>query len=229
VVATNDERLASSAWEVKGRIYYTQTVRLLGTDHDVVRLTVMDAATKAILSETNIGEGPSNSFDYYFGSLAVNSSGQIVVGYNRSGDITTGGDGKISIFARSFNTNADGTLTSTSGEILIKQSLVSDYHNGSPEGFAPVGRQRWGDYSAVNVDPTDNQRFWVIGQFAREFNNAAGGHPGGSGFGRWGTYVGQIGIAGVPEPANWALMIAGFGMAGAAMRRRRTTVSFKMA
>lgn len=28
--------------------------------------------------------------------------------------------------------------------------------------------------------------------------------------------------AGVPEPANWALMIGGFGMAGAAMRRRRS-------
>jgi PEP-CTERM motif len=27
-------------------------------------------------------------------------------------------------------------------------------------------------------------------------------------------------IAGVPEPANWAMMIAGFGLAGAAMRRR---------
>jgi hypothetical protein len=27
----------------------------------------------------------------------------------------------------------------------------------------------------------------------------------------------------VPEPANWALMIAGFGLTGAAMRRRRST------
>ncbi|HPU14840.1 MAG TPA: PEPxxWA-CTERM sorting domain-containing protein, partial [Polymorphobacter sp.] len=29
----------------------------------------------------------------------------------------------------------------------------------------------------------------------------------------------------VPEPASWALMIAGFGMMGAAMRRRRTAVT----
>ncbi|MGZ6017308.1 MAG: PEPxxWA-CTERM sorting domain-containing protein [Phenylobacterium sp.] len=28
-------------------------------------------------------------------------------------------------------------------------------------------------------------------------------------------------VAGVPEPASWALMIAGFGLAGAAIRRRR--------
>ena len=43
--------------------------------------------------------------------------------------------------------------------------------------------------------------------------------------------IGQLvfgaGNGGVPEPATWAMMIAGFGMAGAAMRRRvRTSVSF---
>ncbi len=30
---------------------------------------------------------------------------------------------------------------------------------------------------------------------------------------------------GVPEPASWALMIAGFGLAGAALRRRRTALA----
>ena len=29
-------------------------------------------------------------------------------------------------------------------------------------------------------------------------------------------------VAGVPEPASWALMIGGFGLAGATLRRRRT-------
>lgn len=31
--------------------------------------------------------------------------------------------------------------------------------------------------------------------------------------------------AGVPEPATWALMIMGFGGAGAALRRRRVAVA----
>jgi len=30
-------------------------------------------------------------------------------------------------------------------------------------------------------------------------------------------------IAGVPEPASWALMVAGFGVIGAAARRRTRT------
>jgi phospholipase/lecithinase/hemolysin len=36
------------------------------------------------------------------------------------------------------------------------------------------------------------------------------------------TVAAQIGLPAVPEPANWTLMIAGFGFAGATLRRRRS-------
>jgi len=38
-------------------------------------------------------------------------------------------------------------------------------------------------------------------------------------------HVFQIGIGAVPEPATWAMMIAGFGAVGLAMRRRRTVAA----
>ena len=45
-------------------------------------------------------------------------------------------------------------------------------------------------------------------------------------FGPGGTnYAFRKDGGGVPEPASWALMISGFGLAGAALRRRRTVVA----
>jgi len=35
----------------------------------------------------------------------------------------------------------------------------------------------------------------------------------------------DVTAAGVPEPATWAMMIAGFGMSGAMIRRRRVAFS----
>lgn len=40
------------------------------------------------------------------------------------------------------------------------------------------------------------------------------------------TITGLTGSPGVPEPAAWAFMIAGFGLAGAAMRRRSVRVNY---
>ena len=77
----------------------------------------------------------------------------------------------------------------------------------------------WGDYSQVSVDPNDPNKFWLIGEFAREYNLTQFGHPGGTGGSRWSTWVAGINVAAVPEPASWAMMIAGFGMVGFAMRR----------
>lgn len=50
-----------------------------------------------------------------------------------------------------------------------------------------------------------------------------GSIPGCSGSGDGGGVGG--GIAGVPEPASWALMIAGFGVAGAMLRRQRRALA----
>lgn len=221
VIDALDERVSSSVYQVNGRIYLVQTVDdvLDGLDEARVRYTVLDANTFAILDEGNIGEA---GYDYYQGSIAVNEFGQVVIGYNRSGfDAATG---KISFMARMFSTGVDGKLIATSDEILLKESLTDNYENGALNGGKAVGRQRWGDYSQVSVDPSNSSNFYLIGQFAREYNNAAGGHPGGTGGSRWGTWVAVL--SAVPEPQTWAMMVFGFGLIGYAMRRRRYSVSF---
>lgn len=222
IIDTLDERISSSVYQVNGRIYMVNTVDDLadGRDESRVRYTVLDANTFAIIDEGNIGEA---GYDYYQGSIAVNEYGEVVIGYNRSGlDAATG---KISFMGKMFRTGYDGKLLSISDELLLKESLVDDYHNGSTFGNAAAGRQRWGDYSQVSVDPSNAHNFYLIGQFAREYNNAAGGHPGGTGGSRWGTWIAVLSTP-VPEPQTWAMMVFGFGLMGYAMRRRRYSATF---
>lgn len=42
----------------------------------------------------------------------------------------------------------------------------------------------------------------------------------------YGPMIDKVSIAAVPEPASWAMLIAGFGMVGASMRRRKPSVTF---
>lgn len=215
VIDTLDSRIGSNVWEVNGRIYSVYTVTPVGADTTFVRYDVVDAATGKILDEGMIGDG---KHDFWEGSINVNAMGQVVIAYNRSGS-----DQNVTFAAEVFSTDARGHLTLRGSESVLKVSLVDDYHNGSVDGLVAVGRQRWGDYSAVSLDPNDPRHFWVIGEFAREYNDPAGGHPLGTGGSRWGTWISEINVGTtVPEPATWGMMIAGFGLIGAMQRRRRT-------
>lgn len=215
VIDTGDPRVGSSVWEVNGRIYSVHTVTEPGSAFTVIRYDVLDSVTGAVLDEGDLGNG---GVDFYYGSIAVNAAGQVVIGYDRS---NYGLDGNITFAARTFDTSANGKLIFTSGELLLKVSSINDYHTGSLEFQAPAGRQRFGDYSAVSLDPTDGSKFWATNEIALEYNSPAAGHPNGTGGPRWGTWVAEIEVGTVPEPATWAMMIVGFGMVGTVSRRRR--------
>jgi len=219
VIATLDERISASVYEVNGRIYGVHVVDSTadGLDEARVRYFVLDANTFALLDEGDIGQA---GYDYYQASIAVNSQGNVVIAYNRSGlDAATG---KISIMARTFTTAANGKLVQFGNEVLIKESLTDDYHNGAIYGNNAAGRQRWGDYSAVSVDPEDESNFWIIGEFAREYNLPEFGHPGGTGGSRWGTWISALDFDpnSVPEPPTWAMLLLAMGLGVYTVRKR---------
>jgi len=219
IIDTFGDQISSSAFEHAGKIYSVHTVTENGTDRTVVRYTVLDTATNAVLDEGNLGDA---AFDFYQGALAVNRLGQVVISYNRSG---LGPDGRITLAARTFRTNSLGQLVSTGDEIVLRVSDTDDYHNGSLYGQAAAGRQRWADYATVTLDPMSVHSFWISGTFAREYNLGAFGHPGGTGGSRWGTYIAELNVGGVPEPQSWAMLIIGFGLIGAVNRRQRQRAS----
>ena len=207
-----DDRISSEAWEYKGNIYTIHTITLVGQTHTSLEFYVLDAATGAVIQKGIIGDGVH---DYFQGSIAINNSGQLLFSYNRSG---FGADGKVSILAQQFNPTGGGLIGKVGSEILLYVSPIDNYHNGSPQFSPPSGRQRWGDYSQVTVDPNNPQSFWVVGEYALGYlpNRTASNS-------RWGTWISNVNIGGVPEPSTWGLMIVGFGFAGVALRRRRAT------
>lgn len=76
-------------------------------------------------------------------------------------------------------------------------------------GVAPSER------AAINALATVGAEVYSLGQAN------IGGSPGDESFIFGFKGVGGTVVTGVPEPASWALMIGGFGLAGAAIRRRR--------
>lgn len=85
-------------------------------------------------------------------------------------------------------------------------------------------------FGGLAYDPTD-KTFWA-GQFNQVVHlSLTGATLGTLAVGNEfhdGLAIGDLATAGIPEPTTWALMIGGFGMMGAALRRRRTAVAVEV-
>ncbi len=76
--------------------------------------------------------------------------------------------------------------------------------------------------------PNASLLFWGVTDKANPFTTVTFAQSGGDRFGFDDMTVGDIKqVRGVPEPAAWAMMLAGFGLVGSAMRRRtKVAVTF---
>jgi hypothetical protein len=81
-------------------------------------------------------------------------------------------------------------------------------------GFVSAGQLTWNSIAPITT--SDGSQFTV------SFQNLSGigGHSVTDQ-----AYITVDHVGGVPEPASWALMIGGFGMAGAMLRRRRLVMA----
>ncbi|HLX83875.1 MAG TPA: choice-of-anchor D domain-containing protein [Terriglobales bacterium] len=99
-------------------------------------------------------------------AIAMDSAQDIAVGFSRSGSGT--GQFPSLVYAGRVPSDAAGTLES---EVVLKAGA----------GSQSSGFNRWGDYSSVTVDPTDDCTFW----FAEEYEKANGGF-------NWSTAIGSF-------------------------------------
>lgn len=223
LIDTLSPRISANVAQVDGKLFSVATVKADVGDFASVRWSVNDANTGALISNGKISGG---DFDYFEGSIAVNEFGEVVIGYNRSGaqtaDLNGDGkaDGRVSFLAQAFGVNGAGSLVQNGAASLLRVSDVSDYHCGDRFNNQVVCRERWGDYSAVTIDPTNHHKFWAIGEYAADWANLP---PPNQALNRaiWHTYIAEIDLsAPIPEPETYALMLAGLTAVAWISRRR---------
>ncbi len=117
--------------------------------HAALRWFQIDAATNLLLQEGLIA---NDQVDFYYGSIAVNKFGDVVIGFNGSSESQF-----VSSYAVLGKTISGSTIF---GEPLRLKSGLANYF----QDFGS-GRNRWGDYSATVVDPSDPFTFWTFQEF----------------------------------------------------------------
>lgn len=106
-------------------------------------------SSPVIHQEGTFAPGVDDGVHRWFGSAAMDSAGNIALGYSAANEVTYP---SIRYSGRLF-TDAPGTMPQGEGEIVA--GAGSQLSTGS----------RWGDYSSLNVDPTDDCTFWYVNEY----------------------------------------------------------------
>ncbi len=186
-------RLRSSAYQVDGSYWGVQG----GTDpvsgNAAVRWYEIDALTETLVQEGLIAD---SDLDFIFPSIAVNDFGDIVIGFTGTSE---------TVFPSSYavvGSNPSGGAVFDTPVVL--RAGLDDYQR-----LDTSGRNRWGDYSATVIDPSDPRTFWTFQEFVVADDS-------------WAVQISEINI--IPEPGTLLLLLLGLaGLLHRASRRIATT------
>jgi hypothetical protein len=186
-IETQDAQVRSAPVYRDGSIWYTQTIGLPAggvISHTAVQWTKLTATSGAMVDGGRIEDPTATTMSgvwYAYPHVAVNSTGDFIVGYSQFGA------GVHPSAGYSVHQAADAAGTIRDPNIY---KAGEDYYHKDFGG----GRNRWGDFSQAQVDPTDDKSLWVIDEYAK---NRVGTNDGttGSNSSRWSTYWAKVGFA----------------------------------
>jgi hypothetical protein len=90
---------------------------------------------------------PADTLHRFMGSIGIDQGGNIALGYNAS----SGTESPSLRYATRAASDPAGTLQA---EVTLQAG-----------GGSQTGSNRWGDYSALTIDPEDNCTFWFTGEY----------------------------------------------------------------
>ena len=158
----------------------------------------ISGATLTVLDNTYLNGG--NQIRNRFGA----ATGSVVD--DSYGDLTFTFGTPVAAFGIDIATIARGFSGSSSGAfVLTVNGTPYTYNYSGSTGFGFLGITTDTAFSSLTITTSKNNDSL--------FDNV-----------RFGTLA--AGTPAVPEPATWAMMVAGFGLAGGALRRRRAQVAF---
>ncbi len=180
-----DSRFGSNLVLQNGVTWAVQAVNQDG--RAAVRWLQLDPENDIVLDSGVIA---ADGLDLIYPSIAVNEFDQIVIGMSGSGE---------EMFPSAYAVVGDVIDGVTSfGDLLLLAAGIDSYQTSTT-------RNRWGDYSATVLDPSDPRAFWTFQEFALANNT-------------WAVRVTQLVL--VPEPGTVVLLAIGLTAIGARRRQR---------
>ena len=131
------------------------------------------------VNQTGVINGSTAADWTFMPSISVNGSGDAVITYSESNAAKAA---DMRVVAR-FVSGAAGTF---------QAPVVIAAGAGEYDDFLAEDPERWGDYSAVAIDPDDDETFWVSNQVCETAPTAAGSDA------VWGTRSARLGAVVVP-------------------------------
>ncbi len=176
-IETNNARLLNAVYR-DGRIWTTHHVSNEENTKTEVAWYEIDPAEAGWPAGIPIQQGrisdPSRS--YYYPSIAVNARDDAGIGFSGS----SAGEYASAYYTAMLSTEA------TMQPVALLKAGLAPYYKTATWTVPPDPRNRWGDYSATVVDPSDSLKFWTLQEYAE--TPVAGTD-------RWGTWWGSFVIS----------------------------------
>ena len=141
-------------------------------------IDTVNLSSLSLIEQGNIGgEDIAPGTHTFYPSIAVDASGNVGIGFAASAP---------TIFPGAYYTGRKAS--DPAGRMQPSAALAAgvDYYIR----FFGTTRNRWGDYSGISVDPSDDATFWVFNEYALTRGTPISGEDG-----RWGTRFGRFSFA----------------------------------